>query len=75
MRNLRNSLKKAKLLKLIQHYKFTTDSSLRKSVVLKHLVDEEIIPAAEETARVGSMSGEELLQLKWLEFEEARDPA
>ena len=72
-----NSLKKNELLQLVQHYKLTADASLSKSqvkeVVLKHLIDEEVIPpveTTEETAQVGGMTGEELLQLKRLEFQE-----
>ena len=62
-----NSLKKNELLQLLQHYKLTADASLSKSqvkeVVLKHLIDEGVIPpveTTEETAQVGGMTGEEL---------------
>ena len=72
-----NAIKKSELLQLVQHYGLTADSSLSKSqikeVVLKYLVDEEIIPSmeiSEENMPVEGMTGEELLQLKRLEFEE-----
>ena len=72
-----NSLKKNELLQLVQHYKLTADAALSKSqvkeIVLKHLIDEEIIAPVEETeetASVSGMTGEEILQLKRLEFQE-----
>ena len=72
-----NPLKKNELLQLVQHYKLTADASLSKSqvkeLILKHLIYEEIIPSVEETeetAQVSSMTGEELLQLRRLEFQE-----
>ena len=65
-----NSLKKNELLQLVQHYKLTADASLSKSqvkVVLKHLIDKEVIPPVEimkEITQIGGMTDEELLQLK-----------
>ena len=73
-----NSLKKNELLQLAQYYELTADAALSKSqvkeIVLKHLIDEELITPVDETAKeIGTnngMSGEELLQLKRLEFQE-----
>ena len=44
-----NSLKKSELLQLTQHYELMVDNSVRKthSVVLKYLVDEEMILSME----------------------------
>lgn len=60
----------------MQYYKLTADASLSKSqvkeVVLKHLIDEEIIPSVEDTEETAhdGITGEKLLQLKQLEFQE-----
>ena len=59
-----SSLKKSELFQLLQHYKLSVDASLNKSqvryVVLKYLVDEEIIRPMEapgETTSPKSMTG------------------
>lgn len=73
-----NTLKKAELLQLINHYHLTASSSMPKSqikqVIVAHLVDEEIIPSSEATEEIGrgekGLTGEEVLQLKRLELEE-----
>ena len=72
-----NSLKKNELLQLVQHYKLTADASLSKSqvkVVLKYLIDKEVIPPVEimkETTQVGGMTDEELLQFQERDKERA----
>ena len=73
-----NSFKKNELLQLAQHYELTADAALSKSqvkeIVLKYLIYKELITLVDETAEeIGmsnGMSGEELLQLKRLEFQE-----
>jgi len=73
-----NTLKKAELLQLVNHYHLTAVSSMPKSqikqIVLAHLVDEEIIPSSEATEEMvrgeRGLTGDEVLQLKSLEFEE-----
>ena len=49
-----NSLKKNELLQLAQHYKLMADAALSKSqvneIVLKYLIDEELITPVDETA-------------------------
>ena len=72
-----NTLKKAELLKLINHYHLTALSSMPKSQIKKsftHLVDEEIIPSSEVTDEMvrgeRGLTGEEVLQLKRLGIEE-----
>ena len=63
-----NWLRKSELLQLAQHYDLTVDNSLSKTqikeVVIKYLVDEEMISST------GGLKGEEILQSKRLEFEE-----
>ena len=69
-----NLLKKSEQLQLAQRYKLMADNSAIKTqikeVILKYLVDKEIIPSTEtDTPSFRGITGE-LLQLKWLEFEE-----
>ena len=61
----------------MQYYKLTADAVLSKSqlkeIVLKYLIDEEIITLVEESediVPVGGMTGKELLQLKKIEYQE-----
>ena len=72
-----NTLKKAELLKLVNHYELTVSSSMPKSqikkIVVAYLVDEEIIPSSEDTEEIvrgeRALTGEEILQLRRLELE------
>ena len=66
-----NLLKKTELFQLVQHYKLMAGVSFNKSkvkeVVLKYLIDKDIIPPMEEpseTATSEGIMGEELLQFK-----------
>ena len=73
-----NTLKKAELLQLVNHYELAVSSSMPKSqikkIVVEHLVDEEIIPSLEDTEEIlqgeRALTGEEVLQLRHLELEE-----
>ena len=66
-----NSLKKAELLQVAQHFKLTVNTSMGKGeikkIVLNHLVEEELLPE-EELENVNTR--EDHLELKKLEFQE-----
>ena len=70
-----NTLCKTDLLTIAQHYKLGTTSATTKAqvkqMILQYFVDEEIFPDNTiVSAEQGTMTGEELLELKRLEFQE-----
>ena len=66
-----NSLKKAELLQVAQHFKLTVNTSMGKGeikkIALYHLIEEELLPE-EELENVNTR--EDHLELKKLEFQE-----
>ena len=70
-----NTLRKTDLLTIAQHYKLGATSATTKAqvkqMILQYFVDEEIFPDSTiVSAEQGTMTGEELLELKRLEFQE-----
>ena len=70
-----NTLAKKDLLTILQHYKLSVTSAMSKAqikqVVIQYLIDEEILPeSAGIPVQPGAMTGEELLELRRLEFQE-----
>ena len=69
-----NSLKKANLLTIAQHYKLSVNDAMTKAQIKKSIVqylhDEEHVSDEEDAVELDAMSGEELLQLKQLELQE-----
>ena len=68
-----NSLKKANLLVITQHFDLrvseaTTKAQLKKSII-EHL-QEELLSDSSGTGETGTMTGEEKLELKQLELQE-----
>ena len=68
-----NSLKKKELLDVVKHYKLEVSESASKAelkkLVLDYLVEEELITEP-ETEAAEELSGQQLLELKRLEFQE-----
>ena len=67
-----NTLRKTDLLTIAQHYKLgATTKAQVKQMILQYFVDEEIFPDSTiVSAEQGTMTGEELLELKRFEFQE-----
>ena len=72
-----NLLRKSELLQLVQYYDLMADNFLSKTqikeVIIKYLVDEEMISLMDVSDRItptGGMTEEKILQLRRLEFEE-----
>ena len=69
-----SSLTKANLLTLVQHYKLSATEAMSKAqvkkLVVQYLQEEELLFEGSEIMETGTMTGEELLQLKRLEFQE-----
>ena len=67
-----NTLRKTDLLTIAQHYKLdATTKAQVKQMILQYFVDEEIFPDSTIVlAEQGTMTGEELLELKRFKFQE-----
>ena len=69
-----NSLKKANLLVIAQHYELSVNESMSKAQIKKSIVeylqDEELLSDSSDTGEIGTMTGEEKLELKRLGFQE-----
>ena len=69
-----NSLKKANLLVVTQHYELSVNKSMSKArikkLIVEYLQDEELLLDSSDTGETGKTTGEEKLELKWLEFQE-----
>ena len=69
-----NSLKKANLLVIAQHYELSVNKSMSKAQIKKSIVeylqDEELLSNSSDTGETGTMTGKEKLELKLLEFQE-----
>ena len=69
-----NSLKKANLLVIAQHYQLSVNESMSKAqikkLIVEYLQDEELLSNSSDTVETGTMMSEEKLELKRLEFQE-----
>ena len=69
-----NSLKKVNLLVIAQHYELSVNKSMSKAQIKKSIVeylqDEELLSNSNDTGETGTITGEEKLKLKRLEFQE-----
>ena len=63
-----NSLKKANLLVITQHYELSVNKSISKAQIKKsimeYLQDEELLSNSSDIEEIGTMTGEEKLELK-----------
>ena len=63
-----NSLKKANLLVITQHYELSLNKSMSKAQIKKSIVeylqDEELLSDSSDTGETGTMTSEEKLELK-----------
>ena len=69
-----NSLKKANLLVIAQHYQLSVNESMSKAqikkLIVEYLQDEELLSNSSDAVETGTMMSEEKLELKRLEFQE-----
>ena len=63
-----NSLKKANLLVVTQHYELSVNKSMSKArikkLIVEYLQDEELLSDSSDTGETGKTTGEEKLELK-----------